>query len=172
MTWNGRTKSTPFQAVVDTGNWQNLFPQEIASQISAVFDPPAVFDPDQGQYSVACNATPPIHIRVLIGGKMFSLNSIDVIWRDWTGACYLSVNAVESSGGIALMFLGDAFLKNVVAGFDVGHDEMRFASRLESDEGNSSSASPTGPVQPSTGAGEEFRWRRDCFWWRLLGRLS
>ena len=82
------------------------------------------------------------------------------------------MSAVESSDGIALMFLGDAFLKNVVAVFDVGHDEMRFAPRLESDEGNPSSASPTGPVQPSTGAGEEFRWRRDCFWWRLLGRLS
>jgi hypothetical protein len=44
---------------------------------------------------------------------------------------------------ISLYLLGDSFLKNVVAAFDFGKDEFRFAPRLESKS--------TSPVPVSTG---------------------
>jgi aspergillopepsin I len=154
LTWNGKTNSTPFQAVVDTGTWQNLYPAEVASQINAGFDPPGVWDAEWSSYAVPCNATPPSNVGIQIGGKSFSMNGADMIWQAPTGGCYSSVAPSVGSGDIVLSFLGDAFLKNVVAVFDVGHSEMRFAERQES---NSTSAMPTGPSTPSTGSGSSLR---------------
>jgi hypothetical protein len=43
-----------------------------------------------------------------------------MIWRDFGGQCYSSVGTLLPSFGISLYFLGDSFLKNVVAVFDFG----------------------------------------------------
>ena len=150
VTWDGQTHSTPFQAVVDSGNWQNIFPEAIATKVNAKFDPPAGdLDRVSGYYPVKCDAIPPADLGVQIGGKTISINSKDMIWRDWSGQCYSSVGATIPYEGIALNFLGDVFLKNVVAVFDMGKDEMRFAQRID---GNSSN-----PVPASTGEASGFR---------------
>ena len=143
--WNGQTKTAPFQAVVDTGNWLNVIPEPLATKINAEFDPPAgAFDTVSGYYPVKCDATPPSNIGIQINGHMFSIDSRDMIWRDWDGQCYSGVATLLSELGVTLYFLGDAFLKNVVAVFDFGKDEMRFAQRVEQN-----STSPP----PSTGGG-------------------
>lgn len=140
VTWDGETDGTPFQAVVDTGNWLNSLPEHLATKINAKFDPPAGdFDTVLGYYPVACNATPPANFGIQFAGQMFSVNSKDMIWRDFSGKCYSSVTATIPVFDIALYFIGDAFLKNVVAVFDFGKDEIRFAPRIES---NSSSTVP------------------------------
>jgi hypothetical protein len=50
---------------------------------------------------------------------------------------------VVPTAGISLAFLGDAFLKNVVAVFDFGKNEMRFAARNDSGTPTSNNPSAT-----------------------------
>jgi hypothetical protein len=56
---------------------------------------------------------------------------------------FASLSASPKAFGTEIAILGDTFLKNVVAVFDYGQKEMRFAPR----QTNSSSTPPT----PSTG---------------------
>lgn len=152
VTWNGKTVSKPFQAVVDTANWLNVLPEEIASEINAAFDPPAKPTKGLGQsyYTVACNATPPASHGLQIGGYMFTIDPADMIYRDYTGQCYSSVAPVLPAAGISLPFIGDAFMKNAVTVFDYGKNEMRFAPRHGS--GNETATSSQPPIASATGS--------------------
>ena len=66
---------------------------------------------------------------VLIGGVPFPVNPRDMLFRDFqdpvTGLCMTAIG----SGGTGPYILGDTFLQNVVAIFDIGNAEMRFLSR-------------------------------------------
>ena len=146
--WADATYEEPFQVVVDSGNWQNILPEAAANKINAAFDPPAVPHlsaslGNETYYKVDCDATPPAGFGIQIAGKTFQIDPADMIWRDDSGTCYSSISPGIPEQRISLMFLGDAFLKNVVAVFDYGKDEMRFAQRI-------SNASYTG--QAVTGA--------------------
>lgn len=88
VTWAGETNSTPFQAVVDSGNWLNIFPKEEADTVNAAFSPPAQYNETLTVYTVDCDATPPANFGVQIGGVMFEIDSADMIWRDAFGMCY------------------------------------------------------------------------------------
>ncbi|KAK5110527.1 hypothetical protein LTR62_005719 [Meristemomyces frigidus] len=125
------TSSTNFQAVVDSGQNLNLFPAEQALAINAAFRPPAVLDEAAGVYVLPCNATPPA-LAVKISDTSFRIHRDDMIARDAAGTCFSTIvpGASDAQEGISLNFLSDAFLKNVVAVFDMGRDEMRFAARL------------------------------------------
>ena len=153
------TNSTPFQVVVDSGNAFNILPLEMADAVNKAFSPPAVTDTSaqigsgQGVYVVACDAVPP-RFGVTIGGQTFYHNGQDLILPHGDNTCISTIGAVVPTEGISLAFLGDAFLKNVVAVFDFGKNEMRFAARNDSRTatsnnssvtatGSSSSASPT-----------------------------
>ena len=146
LKWSDKTSTTPFQAVVDTANWLNMFSKDIADKINADFNPPAKYE--GSLYTVACNATPPSDFGMQIGGTMFSVDPVDMIWRDASGTCYSSIAAAVPGSGISLMFVGDVFLKNVVAVFDFGNDEMRFAQRT-----NGTSSSPVPSTVPSSNVG-------------------
>lgn len=65
----------------------------------------------------------------MIDGVEFWINPADMLYHDLidplTGYCAISV----ASGGSGPYILGDAFLQNVVAVFDVGAAQMRFYSR-------------------------------------------
>lgn len=149
VTWDGKTDSEPFQVVVDTANWLFVLPKEIADKVNNAFDPPGKFSPipfqGQSYYSVPCDAKPPSNFGVQIAGKMFNIDSRDMIWKGPDGkTCYSSVSPIPPDSPIQLAFLGDQFLKNVVAVFDYGKDEMRFAQRA-----NEKSSSPTGSASAS-----------------------
>ena len=84
VTWNGVINEQPLQVVVDSGNWLFVLPQEIANKINAAFDPPAKLTPgkegNQAYYAVPCDATPPANVGIQIAGKMFDIDSRDMIW--------------------------------------------------------------------------------------------
>jgi hypothetical protein len=78
-----------------------------------------------------CGATPP-RIGVIIGGKTFWIDPRDLINNETvgggvrlTGSCAISVQRMVSGDAV----LGDAFLKNVVAVFDLEDNEMEFSGR-------------------------------------------
>ncbi|KAI0815485.1 acid protease [Xylaria sp. FL0064] len=101
-----RTDTTSFQAVVDSGKFFNQLPQKIADEVNAAFVPPATYDAVTDIYIVACDAIPP-SFGITIAGTTF----------------------FHTAEGITLNFLGGVWLQNVVAVFDFGKDEMRFAQR-------------------------------------------
>ncbi|CAM1506177.1 Fc.00g058180.m01.CDS01 [Cosmosporella sp. VM-42] len=123
--------SSSFQAVPDTGNWLNVYPADIAAAINGAFDPPATLldaSGDELLYAVDCSANPPSH-GVIIGNTTFSHNPADMLFQTGSG-CISSIAGMNSQGGPEIFFLGDAFFKNVVAIFDFGRNEMRFAARI------------------------------------------
>ena len=145
---------TPWQAVVDSGNHFFVVPESLAESINAAFDPPAVLEPE-GElgpvYTVACDATPPANVSIELGGRRFNISGVDMIYQDFDGNCFstLSPSAAEE-GGIELLFLGAYFLKNVVAVFDYGNLEMRFADRLDGSSNHSSSTNVSSSGSPRT----------------------
>ena len=129
---SNNTYHTPFQVVVDIGNPLNILPHELANAVNSAFNPPAStteFDDLNGP-AVNCNATAP-RLSLTIGNHTFSINGRDMIRQNAFGACYSTIApAPAPADGLTLMFLGDAFMKNVVIVFDMGRNEMRFAERL------------------------------------------
>jgi len=114
--------------IVDSGTTLLYLPNHIAEAINAAFNPPAVYSEYEGVFEVDCNATAP-SVAVRIGGEDFYINGKDLLLTGesgldpFTGLCLTGVQP----GFEAPYILGDVFLKNVVAVFDVGKGEMRFA---------------------------------------------
>lgn len=100
----------------------------LAESIAMAFEPRAVYLYQWGMYFAPCDAIPP-SFAITIGGVEFWINPADMIYRDLvdplTGYCAIAV----ASGGQGPYILGDAFLQNVVAVFDVGAAQMRFYAR-------------------------------------------
>lgn len=100
----------------------------MAESIAQAFEPEAVYRFEWDQYFVDCNAMPP-SLAMVIEGVEFRINAADLIYRDMvdelTGDCAIGI----ASGGGGPYILGDVFLQNVVAVFDVGGAEMRFYQR-------------------------------------------
>lgn len=118
------TVTTDFPVIVDSGTTLIYLPTGIADSINCLFSPPAYFSDEAGADVVACNATAP-EVGVTIGGKTLYLNPADLI-LDGGLSGGLCVSGIQDNGG-GLSILGDVFLKNVIAVFDVGAAEMRFA---------------------------------------------
>lgn len=118
------TKPSHFQVIVDSGTTLIYLPTGIANAINALFNPPGVFDADLGAYSVACNAAVP-SLGIEIGGRTFYINPVDMILPAGDGTCISGVD----DGGQGPYILGDVFMKNVVAVYDIGAGQMRFAAR-------------------------------------------
>ncbi|KAI9746392.1 MAG: hypothetical protein M1818_000105 [Claussenomyces sp. TS43310] len=108
---------------VDSGTTLIYVPSHVANAINNMFDPPAVLDPHSKTYVVQCNATVPL-IAVQISGEVFPIAPADMIRQR---SCYPTIQSIPSRSYV----LGDVFLRNVFAVFDVGKSEMRFAHRTE-----------------------------------------
>lgn len=100
----------------------------LAEAIAASFEPRAVWLYQWGGYFAPCEAIAP-HFAVVISGVPFRIKSADLIYRDLvdpiTGFCAIAI----STGGPGPYILGDVFLQNVLAVFDIGGAEMRFYSK-------------------------------------------
>lgn len=118
------TKPSQFQVIIDSGTTLIYLPTGIANAVNALFNPPGIFDHNLGAYTVACNATVP-SLGVEIGGETFYIDPADLILPAGWGTCITGVD----DGGQGPYILGDVFLKNVVAVYDVGASQMRFAAR-------------------------------------------
>lgn len=175
---NLTTNSSQFLAVVDSGNWFNFLPNDLADLVNGGFSPPAVLDPTSypPTYTVACNATAPT-LGFSIGNQTFFHDGRDLILDTGDGSCVstvisfagVSYEGVELHGGI----LGASFLKNVVAVFDFGKTEMRFAARSNStgaSGGNSNSSSSTTTPSTSSAPGHLFTWSTEG--WVLIVAMA
>ena len=117
------------QFVVDSGTTLNYLPSADAAAFNALFAPPAVVDPDYGVYVVPCNATAP-EFGVTISGETFYHNPVDLVFDGGLGGG-LCLSGIQDGGtlGAGVFILGDVFLKNVLAVFDVGEVMMAFSAR-------------------------------------------
>lgn len=119
--------------IVDSGTSLNYFPNAISKEINAAFSPPATWDDYTGTYKVDCKAKAP-SLGVNIGGTMFYINTLDMIIQDdvddnGNPLCVTGVTDGGDDVNADLFILGDIFLKNVIAVFDFGVNEMLFISR-------------------------------------------
>lgn len=133
VSFDGETYEIPWQAAVDSGNHFFIVPVALARRMNAAFDPPAVFNPDGEEgpvYEVQCNATPPSGVSFEFGARLFHIDPLDLIYRDWDGNCFSTIAPSQPEAGIELLFLGSYFMKNVVIVFDYGNLEMRVADRI------------------------------------------
>ena len=121
------TKKT--QVSVDSGTAAMLLPTDIAKAFNAQWSPPATLDRNAG-WVVPCNAKAP-KFGVKIGGVMLWVDSEDLMTPHEPGVPgNLCTSAVQSASFPGSGMLGSTFLKSVVAVFDVGGAELRFASRI------------------------------------------
>ncbi|KAK3381047.1 aspartic peptidase domain-containing protein [Podospora didyma] len=120
--------TTQFPILIDAGSTLSVIPKKMCEAIYAAFDPPAQYLSSTGLFYAPCNATVP-KFGVQIGGKTFYIAPQDLLRqnaRDHTGEfCRVGVTDSDSPPHV----LGVTFLSNVVAVFDVGNHEMRFAAR-------------------------------------------
>ena len=116
---------TQVQVLIDTGTTVNYLPQKQADAVNALFEPAATYTASNGYYHVDCNAKAP-EFGVKIGTETFYINPEDMIIATSPNNC---ITGVTASGAGGNSILGHAFLKNVLAIFDVGASEMRFAAR-------------------------------------------
>lgn len=125
------------QFIVDSGTTLLYLPSADAEAINAMFDPPGKYSDFYGVYIIPCNATAP-EIGFTIAGETFYINPEDLVFNQGLGP-ELCASSVVDGGDIFI--LGDIFLKNVLAIFDVGNSEMGFSSRMyyESEAADSSS---------------------------------
>jgi hypothetical protein len=102
----------------------------LVNQLYAAFDPPAKYMSSGGLFYARCNATVP-NFGVQIEQSIFYIAKEDLLRqtaRDPTGEwCRIGVTDTDSPPHV----LGVSFLTNVVAVFDVGESEMRFAARTK-----------------------------------------
>lgn len=118
----------PAQYIVDSGTTLAYLPGTLVSEIATLYQPPAFYIQDYGLFFAECSAVPPI-LGVQINGTNFFINPPDLILQtegfdyDGTDLCATGVQVGDPGPYI----LGDTFLMSVVATFDVGAGEMRFA---------------------------------------------
>lgn len=101
---------------------------EIAEAINNAFVPRAVYDQEVGGYVTACNAVPPA-FGIKIGGQMIWTDPTNMILpqvKNRQGKCLTGISDTDEEPYI----LGDTFMQGLVAVFDVGKLEMRFAKRV------------------------------------------
>lgn len=104
------------------------------NQLYATFDPPAKYMPGTGLFYARCNATVPT-FGVQIGTSTFYIEPEDLLRQNVrkqdedTGEWWCRIGVTD--GYSSPWILGVTFLSNVVAVFDVGRNEMRFATRTK-----------------------------------------
>ncbi|KAK3315754.1 aspartic peptidase domain-containing protein [Apodospora peruviana] len=124
--------TTRFPVLIDAGSTLSILPTEMVTQLYKSFDPPARYMPGTGLYFAPCNATVPT-FGVQIGTQTFYIQPEDLLRQstrkeDDEGVwCRIGVTDSDYSPWV----LGVTFLSNVVAVFDVGLNEMRFATRTK-----------------------------------------
>lgn len=125
LTYGNHTEKVDFQADIDSGTSLIFLPSETAYTINKLFDPPAFIDGARGEFVVNCAAKAP-RFGISIAGHTFYVNPQDLVIKTEDGDC---ITGITEAGYGRPAVLGDVFLKNVLAVFDVGASEMRFAAR-------------------------------------------
>jgi hypothetical protein len=101
----------------------------MAQAVYNLFDPPAQLVHSTGLFYAPCNATIP-NFGLQIGNSAFYMSPDDLLRQgardpETNSLCRVGVTDSDSAPWV----LGVTFLANVVAVFDIGNSEMRFAAR-------------------------------------------
>lgn len=121
--------------IVDSGTTLIYLPDRVADYVASLFQPPATFNTNSQLYLVNCTATAP-RVGVTVAGKTYFISTDDLMNRGsgsvggaavgaGTGTCALAIQ--RAAGGASV--LGDSWLKNVLAVFDLGGNKVRVARR-------------------------------------------
>ncbi|PSR76813.1 hypothetical protein PHLCEN_2v8194 [Hermanssonia centrifuga] len=134
VTFPGSTAKTTINApsILDTGTTLNLVPTNIAKEFNARFKPPATFVEDEDTYFVDCNAIAPT-FSIKIGGQEFAVDGRDQIVPSLDENNNLVCISGTQDGGPDeegnFFVLGDVFLHNVVATFDISKNDITLTER-------------------------------------------
>jgi hypothetical protein len=88
-----------------------------------------------GYYTLWCNATSNTYtgrrnVYFNIGGSEFGVPAADLLWEQVDDVnCYGGIQSWGTGNGVSI--LGDVFLKNVYAVFDVGQNAVHIAQRTD-----------------------------------------
>lgn len=120
------TSSLPSQTIVDTGTTLVYLPPPTAHLLASLFEPPAIWDEEEGLFLVSCQALAP-SFAVQIGGVVFPVEKQDLLLDEQREDeyCQAGFTAGELASGIGIGILGDVFLRNVLVVFDVGAAQIR-----------------------------------------------
>ncbi|KAF7971938.1 hypothetical protein HWV62_19387 [Athelia sp. TMB] len=122
------------QAILDTGTTLNYLPTALAKAYNKEFKPPATFVEDEDTYYVNCNATVPA-FTVVIGGASFTVDAKDQILPvgtddDGNEQCISGTqDGGEPTDPDSFYIMGDVFLHNVVATFNVQKNTITLTQR-------------------------------------------
>ncbi|KAJ3990171.1 aspartic peptidase domain-containing protein [Lentinula detonsa] len=136
FTGNDLVFGTTNNIILDSGTTLDYVPTDVADAFAAAFDPPAIKDDDFGVYTVVCSATVP-EFTVTIGGVSFTVDPADNLFplgiQDDEGNDLCASGTFDggpSTGAEGNVFiLGDTFLHNVVATFNIETDEITISQR-------------------------------------------
>ncbi|KAF3763818.1 acid protease [Cryphonectria parasitica EP155] len=124
--------TTQFPIIVDSGTTLLYLPTELYDDIAALYDPAVVYIDDQGASFAPCDASVP-YLGVQINGTVFDISEADMLMQEYTvelsGTEYCLIGP-QDGGSEGPYILGDTFLNNVIAVFDVGASEIRFAEHV------------------------------------------
>ncbi len=128
--------------IIDTGTISVDAPNDVVTEYNKLFDPPAIYDKAMGFWVIECDTKGPKEpFDVVINSTTFSIPgqnfALDKVVLDENGLgggkyakyCFCGLQSAGIFGGTGNYVLGRPFLETVVAVFDVGAKEMRFAAR-------------------------------------------
>lgn len=106
---------------LDTGTTYLLTTDAIANTVATEYEPAGVWNATSGVFMTSCSAMPP-SFHVTIGGQDFPINPVDLLYGDVGNAdasCTIPIQGGSSR------VLGGVFLRNVLAVFDWGTEQIR-----------------------------------------------
>lgn len=135
MRVGSRATYTPTSSVIlDTGTTLVVLSQQDCNNLYSSL-PGGKYNSQYGIYTLWCNATSAAYtgrrnVYFNIGGTDFGVPAADLIWQQVDSQnCYGSIQSWGTGNGISI--LGDVFLKNVYAVFDVGNSAVRIGARTD-----------------------------------------
>lgn len=123
----GVSNMTAFKTIIDSGAKAILVDNSTAIAAIRAFNPPGYWSDKDGEYVVNCTAVGP-RFDLVIQNTTLSIDPTDLIEPEEVeeGICPSVIQPSDSLGRASI--IGNPFLRNVVAVFDVGHNEMHFAA--------------------------------------------
>ena len=133
---DGQRVSEKLDTVIDTGSPFIFATKDIVRNFNLRWKPSAEYDQNIMQWTVDCQATPP-KFGVVINNHTLNIDSKGLIIEGCVGTIPSAgdsgkcLSAVQETGPLAfgVHILGGPLLQSVLAAFDVGTSEMRFAQR-------------------------------------------
>jgi len=120
--------NTTGTSILDTGTTLLYVPTAIAKAYNDQFKPKATFDADEDTYYVDCKAVAPA-FAVTIGGVEFNVTAADVILPIGDGQCLSGIQDGGEPSDDNIFILGDVFLHNVVATFNLSSNVVTLTER-------------------------------------------